>query len=108
MELDDALDERQPNTRALSGGIQFFKQAKDPSMELGIDAEPIVFYEKNRLPAHSESDLDAWLGLVPHIFGGIIDEILKDLAEALAVAVDSWQIWIDLYAHLMGLDRTAS
>ncbi len=45
-------------------------------------------------------NFDMWSGLPTHVFGGIINEILHNLYQTMAVSINIWQIGLNISLDL--------
>ena len=50
------------------------------------------------------TDLDKRVCLTAHVFGGVLDQVLQDLCQALAVSMDGGQVRLSLNRCLSGFD----
>src|ERR1051325_9239931 len=93
MNLDNPFDERQPNARAFTLRVEFVEETKDLILELRWDAHAVVTNIKNWLAILFPlcTNLDCRLCLIIHKFCGIINQVLKDLKDALAITINDGQ-----------------
>ena len=78
MDFDDPFYQGESHTRALGFDIQFIEEAKDAFVVLRSNAHAVVPDIEDRFPLFlaAMTDLDARIGLIAHVFGSIIDQVL--------------------------------
>jgi hypothetical protein len=87
--LDDPLREGEAHAGALPPRVEAMEQVEDPLVMAALDADAVVPHEEDALPigrAVAPPDGDPRIGLVSHELGGVVQEILEELDQALAVA----------------------
>ena len=73
------------------------KRVKNLLVVLGLDADAVVPHVADRpLGVFAYPDLDPRVGLVAHVLGGVLEQVLEHLQEAGAVAEDHRQIGRDV------------
>ena len=86
MHLDDALGESQADSGSGALGIEFVEQVEDTVSILRLDSPAVVGHEERALRLSvADADLDSWRGLFTHELGGVFDEVLHHLDEAVAI-----------------------
>jgi hypothetical protein len=100
VKFNNFLHQGKTNSRAVSAWAEFVEKTKDTVMVLGRDTDAIIPDEEGRVSVCQVfallPDLDTWAGLISHVFGSIVDEILQDLCQTPAVASNGGQTWLDL------------
>jgi hypothetical protein len=73
------------------------------------DANPVIPDKEDRSSVllAALTDLHTRLGLAAHEFGGIIDQVLHHLDQALAISVYGRQVGLHLHADSAGLQASA-
>jgi len=68
-----------------------------------VNANAIIFDKKYELTALLTllPDLNLRDGLIPHVFGGVVDQVLQDLYQTLAISINSWQAWLSLNRYFV-------
>jgi hypothetical protein len=100
VKFDNSLHEGKPNASAFTSHIQLVEKPKDALMMFRRDADAVILDEENGLTMFrvlaAPTDFDLWVGLITHIFGSIIEQVLQDFRQTLAVPVHSGQVRLDV------------
>jgi hypothetical protein len=98
MNLNNSLNQSEPDACAFAFYIQFIEQAEDALMMFGQNSNPIIAHiqDGHSIFSSSLTDLNARLFLVAHEFGRVIDQVLHNLKQALTVTKDRRQICVDM------------
>src|SRR5689334_1805908 len=93
MHLDDAPGKRQPNAGSPRAGVELLEQFKYPVVVTRVDPLPVIPHVDHLLISlPSRANLDHGLLLLCGVDRRILDQILKDLAQADAVPMDRGQV----------------
>ena len=86
MHFDNSLHQCQADSRTLDRRIELFEQSEDPVVKTGIDSDAIVANGTDDLTAGDTAcDLDPRVLFLANELDGIVDQVLKDLEESLAI-----------------------
>lgn len=88
MDFNDFLHERQPYSSTFCVLIKFIEDAKYLFLMLRRYSHSIVFDKENRFAVFLTllTDLNPRMGLFSHEFSSIVDQILDDFQQAVAIS----------------------
>ena len=78
MDFEDPFHESKANARTFAFGVQLAEETEDTLVIFGVDAHAVVVDKEDgiSIPFSALSDLDDGIGLIPHIFRGIVEQVL--------------------------------
>ena len=80
MHLDNALDQRQPDTSARCRRIKLLKQPEHFLLIFGVNTDPVILHVEYPLCSLlAYPDSNTWLRLVAHEFGSVVEQVLQQL-----------------------------
>jgi hypothetical protein len=90
VKFDDSSDDGKPDACSVNLRIEAIEQAEDAVVVLWVNADAVIAHierDHSILRLAVLSDFDHRILLFAHEFGGVFDQVLKDLEEALAIAM---------------------
>src|SRR5512141_1854123 len=107
MNFDNAFCQGKPDPIPICAGIQFIEQAKDAILELRIDPNAVIPDKENWIPIARRAlltNLDKGIRLIAHELGRIIDQILQNLEQARAIAIELGKIAVNMDADVPAVE----
>lgn len=100
VKFNDAFYEGEPNTSAFAIGVEFFKETEDAFMIFMGDAHAVIADVEDGFVRFGfvslQTDFDDGVGLVAHVFGGVVDQVLQNLYQTRFISMDAGQVWLSL------------
>jgi hypothetical protein len=100
VKFDDAFYKGKPNAGAFAIGVELFKETEDAFMIFMGNAHAVIADVEDGLVRFGfvslQTDFDDWVGLVTHVFGGVVDQVLQNLYQTRFISMDAGQVRLSL------------